>query len=189
MKDALAFDITQTLDLIGAGRVIGVDESIVIDRMHEADWEDVRRIYLEGIKTGNATFQQDAPSWEEWDKGHVPECRLVARSQGTVIGWAALSPTSSRCVYAGVAEVSVYVSEHHRGGGVGRRLLNRVIEDSETQGFWTLQSGIFPENNASLELHKRFGFREVGRRERIGQMNGMWRDVLLLERRSEVVGV
>ncbi len=169
--------------------MIGVDESIEIDRMHEDDWEDVRRIYLEGIKTGNATFQQDAPSWDEWDKGHVSECRLVARSQGTVIAWAALSPTSSRCVYAGVAEVSVYVSEHHRGGGVGRRLLHRVIEDSEAQGFWTLQSGIFPENNASLELHKRFGFREVGRRERIGQMNGMWRDVLLLERRSAVVGV
>ena len=167
--------------------MIGVDETIEIDQMCESDWEDVRRIYLEGIKTGNATFQQDAPSWEEWDKGHVSECRLVARTQGTVIGWAALSPTSSRCVYSGVAEVSVYVSQDHRGNGVGRRLLKRIIEDSEEHGFWTLQSGIFPENTASLELHKKSGFREVGCRERIGQMNGIWRDVLLLERRSEVV--
>lgn len=179
--------MVQTRHEMDAGRVIGVGEPIEIDQMCENDWEDVRRIYLEGIRTGNATFQQDAPSWEEWDQGHVPECRWVARTQGTVIGWAALSPTSNRCVYAGVAEVSVYVSEHHRGSGVGRHLLKRIIEDSEEYGYWTLQSGIFPENKASLELHRKFGFREVGRRERIGQMNGVWRDVLLLERRSEVV--
>lgn len=159
-----------------------------IDQMHESDWEDVRRIYLEGIKTGNATFQQDAPSWGEWNKSHVSQCRLVARLQGTTIGWAALSPTSGRCVYDGVAEVSIYVSQNHRGIGVGRRLLKRLIEASEEHGFWTLQSGVFPENKASLELHKTLGFREVGRRERIGQMNGVWRDVMLLERRSKVVG-
>ncbi len=166
-----------------------MNELIEIDQMHASDWEDVRRIYLEGIKTGNATFQQDAPSWEEWDKSHLSQCRLVARSQGKVIGWAALSSTSSRCVYAGVAEMSIYVSPQHQGSGVGSRLINIFIEASEQHGFWTLQSGVFPENKASLELHRKFGFREVGRRERIGQMNGIWRDVLLLERRSKVVGI
>jgi phosphinothricin acetyltransferase len=166
-----------------------MNELIEIDQMHASDWEDVRIIYLEGIKTGNATFQQVAPSWEEWDKSHLSQCRLVARSQGKVIGWAALSPTSSRCVYAGVAEVSIYVSPQHQGSGVGSRLINIFIEASEQHGFWTLQSGVFPENKASLELHRKFGFREVGRRERIGQMNGIWRDVLLLERRSKVVGI
>jgi phosphinothricin acetyltransferase len=164
-------------------------EIVEIDQMNPSDWDDVRRIYLEGIKTGNATFQPEAPSWEEWDKSHVSQCRFVARSEGTIIGWAALSSTSSRCVYAGVAEVSVYVSQQHQGSGVGSRLLNRLIEVSEQHGFWTLQSGIFPENKASVELHKKFGFREIGRRERIGQMNGIWRDVLLLERRSKITGI
>lgn len=162
---------------------------IEIDQMYSSDWEDVRRVYLEGIKTGNATFQQEAPTWEEWDKSHFLHCRFVARSGGAVLGWVALSPTSSRCVYAGVAEVSIYVSQQHRGSGVGSRLLKRLIEASEEQGFWTLQAGIFPENRASLDLHKKFGFREIGRRERIGQMNGIWRDVILLEWRSDVVGV
>lgn len=168
--------------------MVNVTELINIDPMNASDWEDVRRIYLEGIDTGNATFQQDAPSWEEWDMGHLSQCRFVARSQGVVMGWTALSPTSSRSVYAGVTEVSVYVSQHHRGMGVGRRLLKQLIESSEEHGIWTLQSGIFPENKASIQLHRTLGFREVGRRERIGQMNGIWRDVLLLERRSKVVG-
>ena len=123
-------------------------EPFKVDQLYESDWEDVLGIYLEGIKTGNATFQQDAPSWEEWNMSHIPQCRLVARSHGEVIGWAALSPTSGRCVYAGVAEVSVYVSQHHRGIGVGRGLLEQLIEASEEHGFWTLQSGIFPENKA-----------------------------------------
>ncbi len=171
------------------GRVMSMDEFIEIDQMHASDWEDVRQIYLEGIKTGNATFQQETPSWEEWDKSHVSQCRFVARSESAVIGWAALSPTSSRCVYAGVAEVSIYVGQNHRGSGMGSRLLKRLIEASEQHGFWTLQSGIFPENQDSLKLHKRLGFREIGRREHIGQMNGIWRDVLLLERRSNVVGI
>ncbi len=165
-----------------------MNELLEIDQMYASDWEDVRLIFLEGIKTGNATFQQEAPSWEKWDRSHLSQCRYVVRSEGKVIGWTVLSPTSSRCVYVGVAEVSIYVSQQHQGIGVGSRLLNTLIEASEQHGFWTLQSGIFPENNASLELHRKFGFIEVGRRERIGQMNGIWRDVLLLERRSKVVG-
>ena len=162
---------------------------IEIDQMHEDDWKDVREIYLEGIRTGNATFQQEAPSWEEWDRSHISQCRFVARIEGRVIGWVALSPTSSRNVYAGVAEVSIYVSQQHRGSGVGSRLLNSIIEESEQHGFWTLQSGTFPENISSIELQKKYGFREVGRRVRIGQMNGIWRDVILLERRSQVIGI
>ena len=178
-----------TGDFYSTGRLIIMNELMKIDPMQADDWEDVRRIYVEGIKTGNATFQQEPPSWEEWDKSHLLQCRFVARSQGKVIGWVALSPTSSRCVYAGVAEVSIYVDQRHLGIGVGSRLMHQLIEASEQHGFWTLQSGIFPENKASLELHKKFGFREVGRREHIGQMNGIWRDVILLERRSKVVGI
>ena len=162
---------------------------IEIDQMHEDDWKEVREIYLEGIRTGNATFQQEAPSWEEWDRSHISQCRFVARIEGRVIGWVALSPTSSRNVYAGVAEVSIYVSHQHRGSGVGSRLLNSLIEASEQLGFWTLQSGTFPENIPSIELQKKYGFREVGRRVRIGQMYGSWRDVILLERRSQVIGI
>jgi phosphinothricin acetyltransferase len=156
--------------------------------MQREDWEQVRNIYLEGIATGNATFQKEAPTWEEWDKGHITNCRLVALTEGTVVGWAALSYISSRSVYAGVAEVSIYVSQKENGMGIGSKLLKSLIECSEQEGYWMLQSGIFPENLASLKLHKRYGFREVGRRERIGQLNGIWRDTLLLERRSKVVG-
>lgn len=163
--------------------------NILIDNMQAEDWEDVRAIYLEGIATGHATFQKDAPSWEEWDAGHTPDCRLAARSEGKVLGWAALSPVSSRCVYEGVAEVSVYVKQDSKGKGIGRLLLYSLISESEQSGYWTLQAGIFPENAASLQLHKKYGFREVGRRERIGKMDGVWRDTILLERRSIVVGV
>ncbi len=166
-----------------------MDDAIKIHPMVPEDWEDVRRIYLEGIDTGNATFQQEAPSWTEWNETHITTCRLVARSASAVLGWAALSPTSGRCVYGGVAEVSIYVSQINRGKGIGSRLLNALIEESEQNGFWTLQAGIFPENSASLKLHKAFRFRAVGRRERIGKMNGMWRDIILLERRSHVVGM
>jgi phosphinothricin acetyltransferase len=160
-----------------------------IDRMRPDDWPAVRAIYLEGIASGNATFEQTAPEWEKWEAGHLPCARIVARSDaGTVLGWAALSGVSSRCVYAGVAEVSIYVAEQARGRGVGRQLMARLIADSEAEGIWTLQAGIFPENAASIALHQRAGFRIVGRRERLGQMNGRWRDVVLMERRSAVAG-
>jgi L-amino acid N-acyltransferase YncA len=164
--------------------------SYVIADMQAEDWEAVRSIYLEGIATGHATFETDAPEWEKWDAGHLRKMRLVARDEaGEMLGWAALSPVSDRCVYGGVAEVSVYVGERGRGRGVGRALLEALIEASERNGIWTLQAGVFPENAASVKLHLSCGFREVGRRERIGKMNGVWRDTLLLERRSRSVGM
>jgi L-amino acid N-acyltransferase YncA len=162
---------------------------IEIVPLRAGDWEAVRAIYLEGIATGNATFAQSAPEWDTWDSGHLKTCRLVARSGDGILGWAALSAVSGRCVYAGVAEVSVYVAERARGGGIGIALLGALILQSELNGIWTLQAGIFPENEASIRLHRRAGFRIVGVRERLGQMNGRWRDVLLMERRSSVVGV
>jgi L-amino acid N-acyltransferase YncA len=151
------------------------------------DWPAVRRIYAEGIATHNATFEQTPPDWDEWDAGKLAHPRLVAEADGAVWGWAALSPTSKRHVYRGVAEVSVYVAASARGQGVGRALLFALVEESEAAGIWTLQAGIFPENAASVHLHEQAGFRIVGRRERIGQMHGVWRDVLLMERRSRVV--
>lgn len=166
-----------------------MESTIIIEKMQLDDWEEVRAIYLEGIATGNATFQKEAPSWEEWDSGHNVDCRIVARSEEVVVGWAALSPVSSRSVYSGVGEVSIYVSQKNNGKGIGSLLLKTLIELSEQSGFWMLQSGIFPENTASLELHRKYGFREVGRRERIGKMDGVWRDTLLLERRSDKVGI
>lgn len=161
-----------------------------IEEMQLADWPKVSSIYLAGIKTGIATFQSDIPSWEEWNRGHTDTCRLVARSGNSILGWAALSPTSSRCVYAGVAEVSIYISEAFKRQGVGAALLTDLIRRSEENGFWTLQAGITIENIASRELHKKCGFREIGIRERIGQMpDGRWHDVVLLERRSTKVGI
>jgi phosphinothricin acetyltransferase len=156
--------------------------------MTAEDWGAVRAIYLEGIATGNATFETTAPDWEKWDAGHLQACRFVARVQDEIVGWAALSPVSARKVYAGVTEVSVYVAERARGRKVGSRLLAELVKASEREGIWTLNAGIFPENTASIELHKRHGFRVVGTRERIGCMNGRWRDVTLMERRSQVVG-
>ena len=158
-----------------------------VDRMAPHDWEQVRHINREGIATSNATFATDAPEWEAWDRGHLSAARLVARSGDTLLGWVALSPVSSRCVYAGVAEVSVYVAAAARGRGVGRGLLAAIAE-SELEGIWTLQAGIFPENRASVALFERAGFRVVGVRERLGKMGDRWRDVLLLERRSSVAG-
>jgi len=163
--------------------------SFVIDEMNDVDWEPVCLIYLEGIATGNATFENEAPTWEKWNAGHLSHSRLVARASDVIKGWAALSPVSNRCVYGGVADVSVYVGKEHRGEGVGRALLEALVGASERNGIWTLQAGIFPENTSSVALHKRCGFREVGFRERIGKMNNVWRDTLLLERRSQVVGV
>jgi L-amino acid N-acyltransferase YncA len=162
---------------------------LVIDSMQARDWEFVLAIYLEGIATGQATFETEAPDWERWDAGHLPECRLVARNGGGILGWAALSPVSKREAYAGVAEVSVYVAAESRGHGVGGALMRTLIEASERRRIWTLQSSIFPENHASLALHLNHGFREVGRRERIARRNGVWRDTVLLERRSRVVGM
>ena len=147
-------------------------------------WSEVARIYAQGIATGNATFETEVPSWEEWNAAHLPDHRFVAEAEGSVLGWIALAPVSSRCCYAGVAEVSAYIAEGARGHGVGAALLERAIESAEAAGLWTLETGVFPENEASLAVLKRFGFREVGVRERLGQMNGHWRDVVLLERRS-----
>ncbi len=158
--------------------------TFTIEKMKDEDWPMVQSIYKEGIATGNATFETDAPEWELWDKSHLRGCRLVAKSKGQVIGWAALSTVSSRRVYRGVAEVSLYVKSSARGAGVGKVLLRALIEESEREGIWTLQGMTFPENTASIALQKSCGFREVGYRERIGQMNGLWRNVILMERRS-----
>jgi L-amino acid N-acyltransferase YncA len=152
-------------------------------------WEKVKKIYEEGISSGHATFQTTAPSWEEWDISHINNSRIIAREDEDIVGWVALTPVSDRCVYAGVAEVSVYVSEKARGRGIGKQLLAALIKESETNGFWTLQAGIFPENNASIKIHQDCGFRIIGIRERIGKMNTVWRDVLLLERRSNQLGI
>jgi phosphinothricin acetyltransferase len=162
---------------------------VEIVTMVESDWPEVERIFREGIATGLATFETSPPSWEEWDRSHHESCRLVARGEDGVVGWAALSPVSGRCVYAGVAEVSVYVAEGARGAGVGRLLLAALVEASEEVPFWTLEAGIFPENRASLAIHAFCGFRRVGVRERLGQTEGRWRDVVLLERRSRKVGL
>jgi L-amino acid N-acyltransferase YncA len=161
----------------------------MIEPLQAADWPQVRTIYLEGIATGQATFQTTAPDWVEWDAGHLPQCRLVARAGENVLGWAALSPTSKRTCYAGVAEVSVYIAAVARGQGIGKALMAALVAAAEEQGIWTLFSAIFPENEASLHLHLQHGFREIGRRERIAKLHGVWRDTVLLERRSRVVGV
>lgn len=152
------------------------------------DWESVRSIYLAGIATGQATFETEPPTREKWSATHLPAPRLVAVSGERIVGWAALSPVSTRAVYAGVAEVSVYVREEMRGRGIGLLLLNALVQESEKQGIWTLQASIFPENTASVLLHTSCGFREVGKRERIAKMNSIWRNTLLFERRSIVVG-
>ena len=155
-----------------------------IDQMRVSDWEQVRAIYLEGVRSGHSTFETEAPSWEKWDEGHLQIARVVMRDGQTVLGWAALSPVSKRHVYRGVAEVTVYVSENAQGQGIGRALLEALIDESEKSGIWTLQASIFPENTASVRLHLRCGFREVGRRERIAMLNGVWSDTLLFERRA-----
>ena len=167
----------------------GPAENLKIEAMAPQDWDAVRAIYLEGISTGNATFEKSAPDWQAWDAGHLKSCRFVARLNSEILGWAALSPVSGRCVYSGVAEVSVYVAERARGRKIGSRLLDALVTASEREGIWTLQAGIFPENLPSIELHKRNGFRIVGTREKLGSMDGRWRDVILMERRSAVVGV
>jgi len=166
-----------------------MNEEIVIAPMQPQDWDQVREIYLQGMATGNATFETAAPSFAIWDNAHFPFARLVARRGETIAGWAALSPVSERCCYAGVGDLSVYVAADSRGAGTGRKLLQALIDESERHGIWTLQAGIFAENAASLAVHRGCGFREVGRRERIGKMHGVWRDTILLERRSTRVGI
>lgn len=156
--------------------------------MVAGDWPRVAEIYAEGLATGNATFESEVPGWEDWDAAHLASPRLVAELDGETTGWAALAPYSDRCVYGGVGEVSVYVAGPARGRGVGRALLEALVAGAEAAGIWTLQAGVFPENEGSLALHERAGFRRVGLRERIGKLGGRWRDVVLLERRSPVVG-
>ena len=163
--------------------------NVFLEAMTAQDWQQVRHIYQEGLATGNATFETQVSEWEVWDAKHLPTCRLVARQGDAILGWAALSPVSSRAVYAGVAEVSIYVSATARGQGVGHTLLKALITESERNGIWTLQASIFPENVASIQLHLRHGFRQLGRRERIAQLHGIWRDTVILERRSSIVGV
>lgn len=165
-----------------------------VEAMKREDWEQVRAIYEEGIATENATFEPGVPDWETWDLAHIAEPRLVIRVNGQVAAWAALSRVSARKVYAGIAEVSIYVGERFRGKGIGHALLGALVEASEKAGFWTLQGGIFPENAVSIELHKKHGFRVLGIREKVGKMafgelKGKWRDVVLMERRSKVAGI
>jgi L-amino acid N-acyltransferase YncA len=169
--------------------ILDQNMNYILDQMKPEDWEQVRSIYLEAIATGYTTFETEPPSWEKWDAGHLEIARLVARSGDDVLGWALLSSVSKRYAYRGVAELSISHTEKSRGRGIGRVLLEALIEESERNGIWTLQAAIFPENVASVKLHLRCGFREVGRRERIGQLNGIWRDTLLFERRSEIVGI
>lgn len=163
-------------------------KEVKIRPLNQADWQAVRAIYLAGIATGHATFETEATGWERWNETHVPAPRLVATGEQTILGWAALSRVSNREVYAGVAEVSVYVAAEARGQGLGKLLLEALVKDSEMNGIWTLQASIFPENSASLAIHRSCGFREVGRRERIGQLKNVWRDTVLFERRSQISG-
>ncbi len=163
---------------------------MTIRKMTKKDWPSVAQIYAEGIATGLATFESKVPDYGSWNASHADSCRLIAEQEGNIVGWAALSPVSSRCVYGGVGEVSVYVGKDSRGHGIGKLLLRELIDGSEAEGFWTLQSGIFPENEASIKLHEKLGFRFLGKRERIGKtLNGIWKDNLLFERRSKTVGI
>ena len=162
--------------------------TVAVEPLLPVHWPAVRAIYLEGLAGGHATFETEAPDWPAWDAAHLPHCRLIAREEDAVLGWAALAPVSRRAVYAGVAEVSVYVAARARGKGIGRRLLEELIRRSETEGIWTLQASIFPENAASVRLHEACGFRQLGRRERIGRHHGVWRDTVLYERRSSIAG-
>ncbi|MFT8888839.1 GNAT family N-acetyltransferase [Ethanoligenens sp.] len=162
----------------------------VIRSMNDKDWPSVSKIYRQGIETGKATFQSDIPTYDDWDAAHIRECRFVAVVDGEVVGWVALSKISSRCVYGGVAEVSIYIAENYREEGVGRQLLKYLITESEKAGFWMLQSGIMEDNTASIRLHERCGFRMVGYREKIGKdVRGKWRNNVLMEKRSHLVGI
>lgn len=164
-------------------------DELVFRPMAKTDWQAVSEIYLQGIKTGNATFQQEVPEWKQWDYEHLKECRFVALIKNEIAGWVALTPVSERCAFAGVAELSLYIAEKFRGMHLGQKLLKKLIEESEKENIWTLQAGIFPENHVSIKVHEKSGFRIVGYRERIGKMNGSWRDIVLMERRSNNIGM
>jgi L-amino acid N-acyltransferase YncA len=161
---------------------------VTIRPMTIEDWIPVAEIYRQGIETRNATFETEIPTWDKWDSSHLKSCRIVASAVNTTVAWAALVPVSKRKVYSGVAEISIYVSNKYKGQGIGTRLLEKLITESEKEGFWTLQAVIFPENIASLKIHQDLGFRKVGFREKIGKMDGNWRDTILLERRSKIAG-
>lgn len=163
--------------------------SVTIEPMVPEDWPDVSSIYIEGIATGNATFETLQPTWEIWDRDHLPFCRLIARLDGAVAGWAALARRSKRTSFAGVAELSIYVAGWARGRRVGSVLIDKAIQESEKYGVWTLQGSIIRGNDASLKMVEAAGFRQVGYRERIGKINGVWKDTILVERRSKVVGL
>lgn len=160
-----------------------------IKQMTADSWTDVVRIYEAGIATKNATFERQAPDWDSWNNAHRKDCRLIALIKDKIVGWAALSNVSNRCVYSGVAEVSIYIDTDFRGKGIGDRLITELIKESESIGIWTLQAGVFPENTGSIRLHEKHGFRIIGKKERIGKMDDTWRDVLQLERRSKIVGI
>lgn len=168
--------------------VVFIFMNVLIEAMEPAHWSAVREIYREGIETGQATFETAVPTWEAWNSGHRPDCRLIALIDNQIVGWAALSPVSKRQVYNGVAEVSIYIAASARGQGIGKTLMHTLVTCSEEAGIWTLQSSVFPENEVSVALHQAFGFRIVGKRERIAQMHGSWRDTVLLERRSKITG-
>jgi phosphinothricin acetyltransferase len=162
-----------------------MNDNVKIRPMKPDDWPDVLEIYRQGIETGNSTFEQTLPSFEEWDKRHLNVCRLIVVSDNQISGWAALLPVSTRKVYSGVAEVSIYISEKLRGKKIGTKLLEKLIDESEKNGIWTLQASVFPENPESIKLNEKLGFRQVGYREKIGKMNGKWRNTILFERRSK----
>lgn len=166
-----------------------MNKDITTRQMLASDWDAISTIYAEGIATGFATFETNVPTYDSWNSNHMQSCRLVAIQDENVLGWAALSTVSSRCVYGGVAEISVYIAENSRNMGIGKLLMNQLIIESEAENIWTLQSGIFPENKGSIELHKKMGFRYIGKRERIGKLDGAWKDNVLFERRSKTIGI
>ena len=159
---------------------------ISIEKNH---FTEIANIYRQGLETGHATFETTVPSWEDWDKGKLSHSRLAAVSNDTVVGWAALSAVSDRCVYGGVAELSIYIANDHKGKGIGKALMSKLIEQSEAHGIWTLQSGMFPENEATVALHKSLGFRIIGYREKIGKLRDTWRDTIIMERRTTTTGI
>ncbi|WP_106794803.1 GNAT family N-acetyltransferase [Aquimarina sp. Aq78] len=164
-----------------------MDSTLKIAYFTQKDWPVISAIYKEGMDTGIATFETQVPTWETWDVSHIKSCRIKAISKNTIAGWAALSPTSKREVYKGVAEVSIYITSKYRSLGIGKLLLSKLIEESEKAGFWTLQAGIFRNNNASIDLHKSLGFREIGYREKVAKLDNIWHDNTLLERRSKII--
>ena len=189
LDEALDEALTAATSSAPPAATMSLMSTVSIDRMTPADAEAVLRIYGEGLATGIATFETSVPNWNDWDAEHVSEGRLVARDGDRVLGWAALTPVSDRCVYGGVAELGVYVAATARARGVGKALLTALVHAAEDTGYWTLQAGIFADNPVSIALHHACGFRTVGTRERLGQLDGIWHDVLLLERRSNTVGV